>query len=92
MTEGREGNMEIISNDVGVTTANGTDTDVVAVADAVCTVYKTMVIMEGREGTLEISSNYANAVIRADATMVHNAENKLLLLMLSVQDKDDDGG
>ena len=54
MTEGREGNMEIISNDVGVTTANGTDTDVVAVADAVCTVYKTMVIMEGREGTTEM--------------------------------------
>ena len=53
---------------------NGTDTDVIAVADAVCTVYKTMVIMEGREGTLEISSYYANAVICADATMVHNAD------------------
>ena len=91
MTEGREGNMGIISNDVGVTTANGTDTDVIAVgdpdvADAVCTVYKTMVIMEGREGSLEINKNYAVAVavIHADATMVHNAENKLLLLMLSV--------
>ena len=50
---------------------------------------------EGREGNMEISRNDAYvvvAVIRADATMVHNAENKLLLLMLSVQDKDDDGG
>ena len=41
---------------------------------------------EGRDGNMEISSNvaYAVAVIRADATMVHNAENKLLLLMLSI--------